>query len=155
MSEYTFPWETPNEFGIEYLAELRKGNYLKYDEYIAGHIISEQLKKSSKDFMRQMEDIFTSPSTSDREKMIIRFKTAYILSESKNLDINGKMFETPEELINEMRRLQLLQGVDFENFCRCLIGSDSVLDPQFEVWLLLMGKGEIVDRYNSRHKAVA
>ena len=153
MSEYTFSWETPNEFGIEYLAELRKGNYLKYDEYISGHIISEQLKKSSKELMRRLEDIFTSPSTSDREKMIIRFKTAYILSKSKNLEINGKMFETPEELFGEMRRLQLLPGVDFENFCRCLIGSDSVLDPQLEVWLLLMGKSEMINKFYARHKA--
>lgn len=80
--------------------------------------------------------------TTERERYA--FELGYLLSGQIVLHINGKSFYSVRELREHMLQLHAISFETLRKFCQKLFNKQQELIPQFEVWLLAMGKGKEV-----------
>ena len=139
--EENFRWKSLNEFGNEYLDCLRAGETDFADVFLNKNLLSKRFSKpSDKAVMRNYEDEFNKIGCSERDRMIIRWKTAYALSGRTSFVLDGTTCESIDDVIRLLRDTQLRSLNDFEKLCKKLISRNGELFPEFEVWLELQHK---------------
>lgn len=82
-----------------------------------------------------------------RDKQMNYYMMAYMLSGQKLMHKNGQDFRTVGELTSYMKELLQDSYEKFEEFCHGLIDYDDNLDPQFESWLLVLGKKKELEQW--------
>ena len=82
-----------------------------------------------------------------RDKQMNYYMMAYMLSGQKLFHKNGQDFRTVGELTSYMKELLQESYEKFEKFCHELIDYDDNLEPQFESWLLALGKRKEIDNW--------
>lgn len=84
-----------------------------------------------------------------RDKQMNYYMMAYMLSGQKLMHANGRDFRTVGELTSYMKELLQDSYEKFEEFCHGLIDYDDNLEPQFESWLLSLGKKKELEQWRS------
>lgn len=75
-----------------------------------------------------------------RGKQMNYYMTAYMLSCQKLMHVDGRDFRTVGELTSYMKELLQESNEKLIEFCHGLVDYDNNLEPQFESWLLSLGK---------------
>ena len=78
--------------------------------------------------------------TDARQKLINYYMLAYMLSGNKVLHMNGMKFKTVDNLALYLKEKLDVSFEEFEKVCNMLIDYNDILEPQFESWLLSLGK---------------
>ena len=79
--------------------------------------------------------------------MLTLYVLGYMLSGQKLLFIGEDTFSTIGELVEHMRKLQEQSFETLRPFCHKLVQQEGVLEPQFEAWLLTLGKKPELDAW--------
>ena len=72
--------------------------------------------------------------------MISYYSLAYLISGEKVLNINGKKFNSVPELVTYLDLLVSYSYERFVSFANLITNKSNQLDPQFEAWLISIGK---------------
>lgn len=97
-----------------------------------------------------LETTYRASSNNSREKRVVLYLTAYMLSGQRILYLDGQEFHTLDELIGHMKRLlgENCEHLErFKQFCHKLMDHYDNLIPQFESWLIALGKQEELTRW--------
>ena len=79
------------------------------------------------------------PGLSDDDMKRLHYRVAYQLSGQKKLSIGGKTFYSLAELSAHLQALANRSFRDFQQFSHILVQGNERLDPQFEIWMEVMG----------------
>ena len=74
---------------------------------------------------------------------------AYMLTGEKNYIISGLTFSSIETLAEYMNTLLSKSFEKFDSFCRQLMQANYNLDPQFEAWLMSLGKSKEITEWKN------
>lgn len=120
-----------NQYVDDVLAEGMLSEYIKLMEPKNDKLLAAvgALESSHRTFGRNI-----------RDKQMNYYMMAYMLSGQKLMHANGRDFRTVGELTSYMKELLQESYEKFEEFCQGLIDYDDNLEPQFESWLLALGK---------------
>lgn len=78
------------------------------------------------------------------------YSLAYMISDERVLNINGKKFKTISELVSYLNLLVSYSYERFVNFTNLITNKSNDLNPQFEAWLIAIGKrDELTKWFNS------
>lgn len=143
------------KLGDELLEVLRKNDSsVYYEVLLKKSILSFYSKTVLRDKqlaggLKALEDAAKTSKKDARENIIRLFTLGYLLSNERNLVIDGEEFADIDALIDKMQA-QMDKGYEFfEDFCGKLIKRDSTLDLQFEAWLIAIGKREQLDNWKN------
>lgn len=123
------------------------------DDILTEGILSEYIKiMDSKNeqllsAVRGLESAHRTYGKKSRDKLMNYYMMAYMLSGQKLMHTNGTDFRTVGELTSYMKELLQDSYEKFEEFCHGLIDYDDNLDPQFESWLLALGKKKELEQW--------
>lgn len=149
-------YENLAEIGCEFLGRLQKKDTSMndfIDELLLKGVFSqyimcveeEETQKSSA--VKALEDSYKIFLEDNRQKLINYYLLAFMLSGKKILYINEIEFHTIQELTAYLRG-ELDKSYDrFEKMCHELIDYNENLDPQFESWLLALGKKKEIEQW--------
>lgn len=98
---------------------------------------------------RNIGDMAEISSGDPRSAAVARYAAGFVLTGGKSLHAGGGSFDTPDDLVRCMKRLLAEDMLKFEELCGELIDGGSVLDIQFEAWLIALGKGSEVESWKS------
>lgn len=87
-----------------------------------------------------LEQAYKNASNDDRQKKIILYVLGYWFSGQKVLLVEKENFSTIGELAEHMKLLQSKSFEEIQAFCHRLVVREGILDPEFEAWLLILGK---------------
>lgn len=152
----TFYWrdnsfESLPELGnsiLEHLRSNNRSNYGLYDEILSRKVISEYIKMKDEkneqliNAARSLEDRFIHHHSDEHEKELSYYLTGYMLSGQRSYLVNGKTFNTVDELVQTLNDLISSSKSEFESFCDQIIDRTGTLSEQFEAWLITIGKNE-------------
>ena len=115
-------------------------------------VYSEAMKTNDKSIINTLnglESSYRAVCKTNQEKEKQYFLTAYILSEKKVLRYNAVDFRNINEVVVYMDGLLHSSYENFERFCKVLLDEQGLLNPQFEAWLIVLGKqNEIINWRN-------
>ena len=144
------------EFGQEILNDLRKSDFTKrafWDEIIKYHLPSEYMKIHGEDNHLISAVRVVEISNFDRGDDLRKYYVlAYLLVKKTELKIADKLFYTIEELSAYMNELAKLSIEDFEDFCYKMVMENNQLSPEFEAWLIALGKREEIEKWKQNLK---
>ena len=151
--------------GRALLEQLRK-NSLSMNEYIDGVLREELLSKciTMKDpgdekmlaAVKGLESSYRAYINNPREKRIILYLVAYMLSNQKILYVAGQEFHTLSELTSYMKKLLGDNNENleqFKEFCHKLMDQYDNLIPALESWLIALGKREALESWKETMKS--
>lgn len=123
-------------------------------EVLSRRLITEYLKCTGADdrlliAARSFEDSAELNSGDTRRELLSRYAAGYALSDKGKLRIDELEFTLPEEINARLNQLLKTDALMFERLITRLVRVDGTLDPQFEAWLLSLGKRSEIDRWNS------
>ena len=142
------------EFGQSVLERLRgkKNDYeTLWDEILESKLLSKYVSKKYETAekiiaveglesgMRLLK--YGQRTSDDRDKLSLYYKMGYLLSGDKTLVIDGAKYDRLEMLIDDMNTEIEKSFNGFMRICRRIMPEKDVLDPQFEAWLIALGKG--------------
>ena len=84
-----------------------------------------------------------------RGELCARFTAGFVLSGERKLRVDDLEFSCPEELTRLLNSLLKTDVLMFERLITRLIAVDGTLDPQFEAWLISLGRREQVEKWRS------
>lgn len=124
----------------------------------AGEMLSEGLLSQYLDIMgveseeqrvsiATCEQMYSESRNDGRQQLLTLYTLAFMLSGQRLLKIEDKTFRTIGELTEYMRELQSASFEKLQPFCHKLVKREGVLDPQFEAWLLMLGKKPELDAW--------
>lgn len=124
----------------------------------AGEMLSEGLLSQYLDIMgveseeqrvsiATCEQMYSESRNDGRQQLLTLYTLAFMLSGQRLLKIEDKTFRTIGELTEYMRELQSDSFEKLQPFCHKLVEREGVLDPQFEAWLLMLGKKPELDAW--------
>lgn len=146
-----------SEIGVKLMACLRQNNDSMnsfVDEILQKRIMSKyyEIQHDGKsDEHSKVLEAFESKrralANNSREKRVDNYLLAYTLSGEKALVVDNHTFTSPDDIANYM--LQILRGEkeDINRFCDMLLTNDTVLDEQFEAWLIMLGKESQINKW--------
>jgi len=138
-------------FGQDVLNSLRSNNLVNrpfWDEVMAYHLSSEYLKIHGEDeriilAVKNIED-----TNIDRGNDFTKYYLlAYLVIKKPELKIANNIFHTTEELSTHINELMLVSLDDVEHFCYNLITEENRLNPEFEAWLIVLGKRKELEKW--------
>ena len=138
---------------LERLWSGETGSYQYYDSILLNDMLStyviskEPQNKKMIAAVRGLETAHSVRRLSRSDKLRNYYMMAYMLSGQKLMRLGRQDFRTVGELTACMKELLQDSYVSFEAFCHQLIDYDGVLNPQFESWLLALGKHEELKRW--------
>lgn len=127
-----------NQYVDDVLAQGMLSEYIKLMDPMNERLLSAVggLESSHRTFGRN-----------SRDKQMNYYMMAYMLSGQKLMHVNGQDFRTVGELTSYMKELLQESYEKFEEFCHGLIDYDDNLEPQFESWLLALGKKKELEQW--------
>ena len=143
-------------FGQEILTKLRQSDMSDknlWDEVFANRLLSQYLELHSQP--KEVVNAVRSLETTNRDRrdgLISYYQTAYLLTGTKELQIEDKKFYTAEELAEHMNFLLDESTEAFENFSNKLIDNDNKLNEEFEAWLIALGKRDELNNWKQNLK---
>ena len=167
-STRTFYWRDSHfdslpELGNSILDHLRnndRSNFGLYDEILSRHVISEYISiKDEKgeeliSAAKSLENRFIENHSDEHEKELTYYLTGYMLSGQRTLIIQGKTFQSVDELVAAMHQKLRTSEAEFQSLCDLLIDSMGTLHEQFEAWLITLGKHEELEKWKSAEHGV-
>lgn len=157
----TFYWrgnrfESLTELGnsiLEHLRSNNRSNYGLYDEILSRKVISEYITmKDEKNEQliyaaRSLEERFINHHSDEHEKELSYYLTGYMLSGQRTYLLNGKMYNSVDELVQTLHGLLSSSESEFEGLCDQIIDRTGTLSEQFEAWLITLGKHEELQKW--------
>lgn len=128
------------------------------EEAMLQHAISEHVRMvypqrlEISDSIRKIEDYFANQDIQRKERDVYCYVMLYRLLGKYKLIIGEQEFESVQGLTNYILQLRLSSPIDFEQFCHELISYDNGLSPQFEAWLIALGKQGTVREWQNNIK---
>ena len=142
--------------GRDLLEHLWKGdNSLNpyVDDVLENKMLSEYIKlmeaKNEKliQLTSSIESAYKFSRKNTRDREMLYYRMAYMLSGQKLMHADGRDFRTIGELTSYMKELLNESYEAFEKFSHTLIDYDDNLDPQFESWLMALGKEKELEQW--------
>lgn len=91
-----------------------------------------------------LESSYCFLGKTEEDRIKVYYLMAYMLSGKKILKVSNRQFKSIDDVAIYLDELIHLSFTDFNTFCRSLMNERGELDPQFESWLIALGKqGEI------------
>lgn len=123
-------------------------------EILSRRLISEYLRLTAADerligAARSVEDYAELSRGDMRGELCARFTAGFVLSGERKLRVDDLEFSCPEELTRLLNSLLKTDVLMFERLITRLIAVDGTLDPQFEAWLISLGRREQVEKWRS------
>jgi len=78
---------------------------------------------------------------------LLYYHMGYLLSGDKEFMFEGKMYSSIDELINTLNEAVEHSFDTFLSLCKKLMLDNNYLEPQFESWLLAIGKGSELEKW--------
>ena len=97
--------------------------------------------------MQSIEKNYKLYTNSARDKELQEYVAGFMLSGNKVFKFDGKEFPTVDDLTIYLSSVLDKSYDDFEKLCFQLLGSDKKLMPQFEAWLIALGKSDEVTKW--------
>ena len=148
-SPFGHTYTTVGELGNDLLEHIRKGkaaDLTKLDRTLKGHQISNYLAavgSFNPELQQVVYDIESAHHTADltkQQRLLHLYRVAFLLADEKLFCTDTAKIANAAELSAHMKGLLDLSFSDLDKFCRKMVTTDGVLDPQLEAWLLAMGK---------------
>lgn len=123
-------------------------------EVLSRRLISEYLKCTGADervldAARSIEDNSELDRGDSRSELMSRFAAGFALSDEKKLRIDELEFTSPDEINARLNSLLKTDVLMFERLITRLVHIDGRLDPQFEAWLISLGKRSQIEKWHS------
>lgn len=99
--------------------------------------------------LKALESSHRAFADDSRQKSLNYYLLAYMLSGRKAFRIRGTEFSSIKELMYSLKAALEKSYEDFEKLCHELIDIKGRLDPQFEGWLLALGKKEELEQWRA------
>lgn len=138
------------EFGKDLLQKLwnkDKGMYVYADSVLTHEIVLDYLVNTRnkdevfKNAIAALEHQFNTLNKNNINSALFSYYClAYLISSKKILNINGKEFESISDLTSYINLLVNYNYEQFVSFSNSIINKGNQLDPQFEAWLVAIGK---------------
>lgn len=90
--------------------------------------------------------IFTG---SGERKLVAGYRLGYMLSNEKELVIDGISYKTPDDIADKMADILEHNPAGLDEFSRKLIHDNDELDVQFECWLEALGKNSAINEWRA------
>lgn len=138
---------------LEHLRSNNRSNYGLYDEILSRKVISEYITmKDGKNEQlinaaRSLEDRFINHHSDEHEKELSYYLTGYMLSGQRTYLLNGKTYNSVDELVQTLHSLLSSSESEFEGLCDQIIDRTGTLSEQFEAWLITLGKHEELQKW--------
>lgn len=151
-------FESVSDLGEYILEQMRAGSGMDdsfITEVLSRRLISEYVRSACPEktelvqSARNIEDMAEVSSGDPRSAAVARYTAGFALTGGKSLHAGGGSFDTPDDLVRYMKRLLTENMLKFEELCGGLIDGGSVLDIQFEAWLISHGKGREVESWKN------
>lgn len=97
--------------------------------------------------LQSIEKNYKLYANSARDKELQEFVAGFILSGNKTFKFDGEEFQTVDDLTVYLSGVLDKSYDDFESLCFKLLGTDKKLMPQFEAWLIALGKSDEVTKW--------
>lgn len=104
--------------------------------------------------IKGLESSYRAYRINPRDQQMSFYMMAYMLSGQKLMRVDNKEFRTIGELTNYMKELLAVSFESFQEFCHGLIDYDEKLNPQFESWLIALGKREAISTWRATIREV-
>ena len=138
------------EFGnglLQGLWNKDEGIYVYSDSALTHGIVSDYLVNTRnnnevfKNAVAALEHQFNTLNKNNFNSALFSYYSlAYLISDKKILNINGKEFKLIPDLISYINLLISYDYEKFVSFTNSIIDKHNKLDPQFEAWLVAIGK---------------
>ena len=138
---------------LEHMRSNNRSNYGLYDEILSRKVISEYITmKDAKNEQlinaaRSLEERFINHHSDEHEKELSYYLTGYMLSGQRTYLLNGKMYNSVDELVQTLHGLLTSSESEFEGLCDQIIDRTGTLSEQFEAWLITLGKHEELQKW--------
>ena len=154
-----YKYESLDELGNEILNKLRAND--TSDEAIWDEILRHELVSyyvgtvcdgdaAVVQALKAIEANHRYQSHAQRAVRLNLFTLGYLLSGDRTYVMDGLSFASIDDMTKHMKEL-LDQSYDrFAVFCNHIIAKDSSLDPQFEAWLIALGKRKEVESWRGQ-----
>lgn len=149
-------YETIAILGNEFLEGLWKGDFSWnsfIDELLDKGVVSQYILCMDEDDYKKanavmaIESSYRAFKNDNRRKRMNYYLLAYMLSGRKVLYKEGNEFQTVDEFTAFLRKKLEKSCDEFEKICHELIDCNDNLDPQFESWLLALGKEKEIEQW--------
>ncbi|MGN1338859.1 MAG: serine/threonine-protein kinase [Oscillospiraceae bacterium] len=100
---------------------------------------------------RSLEDLTRYGGQEERSLELARYMVGFVLAGEKRLTVGEKSFASPDELVKHMKSLLAQDIREFERVCGEIISPSGQLSPQFEAWLISLGKRGEVEQWKSQN----
>lgn len=151
-------YESLAEIGEEFLKCLWKNDTAMntlIDELLEKGVFSQYILCVDEDetqkirAVKALEASYRIFKNDNRQKLMHYYLLAFMLSGKKVLYKNGVEFTSVQELIVYLK-YELDKSYDgFEKLCHELIDYNDILEPQFESWLLALGKKKEIEQWHT------
>ena len=138
---------------LEHMRSNNRSNYGLYDEILSRKVISEYITmKDAKNEQlinaaRSLEERFINHHSDEHEKELSYYLTGYMLSGQRTYLLNGKTYNSVDELVQTLHGLLTSSESEFEGLCDQIIDRTGTLSEQFEAWLITLGKHEELQKW--------
>ena len=138
---------------LEHMRSNNRSNYGLYDEILSRKVISEYITmKDAKNEQlinaaHSLEERFINHHSDEHEKELSYYLTGYMLSGQRTYLLNGKTYNSVDELVQTLHGLLSSSESEFEGLCDQIIDRTGTLSEQFEAWLITLGKHEELQKW--------
>lgn len=143
--------------GSDMLAKLRANDDSDlglWDEILENRLLllypDAHYSESQREFIAAFCDSKDKPLGKDSRHEL--FELAYNLSGDCEYVLNGKAFATIDELVAYMRSVADHSIAEFASICKSICSLEGVMDPQFEAWLAINGKKDLLQEWKESLK---
>ena len=154
-----YRFESLDELGNEILRKLRNSD--ASDEALWSEILQNELVSyyvgtvcaGDAAVVQALKAIETNHKHQSRDKradQLNLFTLGYLLSGDRTYVINGLNFASIDDMTKHMKELLDKSYDAFAAFCNQIIAKDSSLDPQFEAWLIALGKRKELNDWRNK-----
>ncbi len=146
------------DLGNKLLNLLWSGNN-KIDAYASGILKNRMLTEyydavgikdlNVLDAIQNLENTYNAFKNNHESRLRVYYLMAYVLSGNKKYNYKGRRFSSIEEFTTYMKELINSSYEEFRGFCYSLMNGDGELDPQFESWLMVLGKQKAIEQWKA------
>ncbi|MGN1020533.1 MAG: protein kinase [Aristaeellaceae bacterium] len=106
-------------------------------------------RRELSDQIRKIENYFINLAAQRREQEVCCHVMLYQLQGKYVLKLGDRAFESIAALTSHIMQLRDTDTIAFEQCCHSLIAYDNGLSPQFEAWLIALGKKNTVHQWRN------
>ena len=150
----SYRYDSLDELGVEILSFLRTRNTNNnsfWHEMLQNELLSHFVGNVCKGdpavvkALKAIESAHNLQNQNDHAEQLAFYTLGYLLSGDRSYHVGGRTFSSVDNLTQYMKELIDVSYEDFAAFCNQIINKDSSLDPQFEAWLIALGRRKELD----------